>query len=178
MEIWKETKQMGANYLISNFGNVKSISRYKNNNGGLVFHNEMMIKKQVTKKGYNSVSMTINKKFSTFPVHRLVATAFIPNPENKPQVNHIDGNKLNNDVSNLEWCTNRENITHKNIRNKKKTSKYVGVHFSKKYNKWVSQINIEGKTYNLISSNYELDCKKKYDEALNNWLVKKEKPKK
>lgn len=60
------------------------------------------------KNGYHLVC--INGKY--VPVHRLVATAFIPNPENKPYVNHIDGVKSNNRVSNLEWCTHRENVRH------------------------------------------------------------------
>jgi len=62
--------------------------------------------------GYKGVYLTNNDKGKRVRVHRLVALAFIPNPENKPCVNHIDGNKLNNNVNNLEWCTYSENIIH------------------------------------------------------------------
>ena len=62
--------------------------------------------------GYHIVTLTIDGKKSTKKIHRLVATAFIPNPDNKPEVNHIDGNKFNNNVENLEWVTQSENIAH------------------------------------------------------------------
>ena len=64
------------------------------------------------KRGYLNVSLSKNKKRKEFKVHRLVATAFIPNTNNKEQVNHIDGDKNNNEVTNLEWVTQSENITH------------------------------------------------------------------
>lgn len=63
-------------------------------------------------KGYVSVTLNNNGLKKYFKVHRLVAMTFIPNPENKPQVNHIDGNKSNNSVYNLEWVTNSENVKH------------------------------------------------------------------
>ena len=66
----------------------------------------------VLNSGYASVSLSSNNTKKRFLVHRLVATSFIPNIDNKPQVNHIDGNKLNNSVSNLEWTTQSENMTH------------------------------------------------------------------
>ena len=73
---------------------------------------EMKIGYVGRKRNYGFVNITINGKNKPFYVHRLVAEAFIPNPENKPQVNHIDGNPRNNNAENLEWCTNKENITH------------------------------------------------------------------
>jgi len=67
---------------------------------------------QITYKGYLKAALWKNGKRNWRFVHRLVALTFISNPENKPQVNHKDGNKLNNHISNLEWCTNQENSQH------------------------------------------------------------------
>ncbi|AXF39926.1 hypothetical protein BMBphi_gp078 [Bacillus phage vB_BthS_BMBphi] len=70
------------------------------------------LKPSRVKKGYLTVGLYLNGKETKKYLHRLVAEAFIPNKERKPQVNHIDGNKLNNHRSNLEWCTNAENVSH------------------------------------------------------------------
>lgn len=80
----------------------------------MVKKGNLLIKKQVDQKcGYKAIDLTLSKNNSrTFLVHRLIASAFIPNPYNKPQVNHIDGVKTNNDVSNLEWNTAQENMDH------------------------------------------------------------------
>ena len=67
---------------------------------------------EINHKGYMKVDLYKDGVRSTQRVHRLVAEAYIPNPENKPDVNHKDGNKLNNDASNLEWCTKSENMRH------------------------------------------------------------------
>lgn len=86
-------------YAISNLGNIKNVR----NNTYL---------KPVLRNNYLSVGIITEGKKRTLSVHRLVAMAFIPNPENKPYVNHIDGNKLNNNVNNLEWVTAKENDSH------------------------------------------------------------------
>ncbi len=66
----------------------------------------------VIKNGYEQLNVSVDGKTKSFLVHRLVAIEFVPNPDGKPQVNHIDGVKLNNDWTNLEWCTPSENIKH------------------------------------------------------------------
>lgn len=80
--------------------------------GSIYNYNNIKIKSHINKGGYEQISIWFNNKGNTLTVHRLVAIAFIINPLQKPEVNHIDGNKLNNNACNLEWCTPIENITH------------------------------------------------------------------
>ena len=107
-EIWKDIKGYENIYQISNLGNVKAL--YRNNKN--VYSKEHYIKCEWCYNGYGRVTLTKDKKVKRFLVHRLVAMAFIPNPYSKPCVNHIDGNKRNNNVNNLEWCSYRENTIH------------------------------------------------------------------
>ena len=102
-EIWKDIKDYEGIYQVSNLGRVKSLKHSKEGK---------ILKGRVTGKGYLSVVLFRNSVRKSNSIHRLVAQAFIPNPANKPEVNHIDENKLNNDVSNLEWVTSKENSNH------------------------------------------------------------------
>lgn len=101
-EIWKDIEGFNGFYQVSNLGNVKS---YKQNK-------IKYLNKRITPKGYIEFKLTKNGKSNYYKAHRLVAQAFIPNPNNLPQVNHIDCNKQNNCIDNLEWCTNSENQIH------------------------------------------------------------------
>ena len=90
-------------------------NKYKITNDGRVWseYKKDFLKYALTKKSYKIVSLSINHSTQkTITIHKLVAIHFIPNIENKPQVNHIDGNKQNNNVNNLEWVTNKENNKH------------------------------------------------------------------
>lgn len=111
-EIWKDIKNYEGLYQISNYGRVKSLPKKLNNHTGFKITKEMILKPRINKKGYVKYALYKNRKQKNISAHRLVAEAFIPNPENKPQVNHISGIKTDNNVSNLEWCTNSENQIH------------------------------------------------------------------
>jgi hypothetical protein len=97
-EIWRPIDNY-PNYNVSNLGNIKNINTNK-------------VLKINCKDGYYGISLVNDETKKTFKVHRLVALAFIENPENKSDVNHKDKNKLNNIIDNLEWTTQKENIIH------------------------------------------------------------------
>lgn len=97
---WEYIEELNNLYLVSDTGIIKKSKTRK------------ILKTKLNEKGYEIVVIMIKGKKHILRVHRLVAKAFIPNPNNLPQVNHIDGNKLNNCVNNLEWVTNEENYAH------------------------------------------------------------------
>ena len=98
IEIWKDITGYEGLYQVSNLGRVKSL-KYKRSN------KEKIIKSYVRKLGYLAVSLYKENKFKIFSIHRLVAQAFVPNPNNLPCINHKDENPSNNIWTNLEWCT-------------------------------------------------------------------------
>lgn len=111
-EKWKDIINYEGYYQISNFGNIRSLDRKIRFNKGYSIKKGKMLKPILNKKGYYKVSLSKNQKEKRFFIHRLVAIHFIENPLSKEQVNHKDGNKKNNRVDNLEWCTNLENQIH------------------------------------------------------------------
>lgn len=112
-EEWRYVDGFNKRYAVSNFGRVISLSRRVGNHTGYINKPSRLLKPHKDKKGYMRVYLDKGDgKTKYISIHRLVAIAFIPNHENKPQVNHKDGNKENNNVWNLEWATNKENQIH------------------------------------------------------------------
>lgn len=112
-EIWKDVEGYEGLYQVSNLGRIKSLPRWIEFSDGRVrFYQEKIKKDKKVSTGYRQVTLYRNCVNEYFYVHRLVAGAFIPNPNNLIDINHIDGNKTNNLVTNLEWCSRSENIKH------------------------------------------------------------------
>ena len=104
-ELWKPIKGLEDRFMVSNKGRVKSIARFN----GKYSIRERIMKLKITQYGYYAINLWDGRTRRCFLLHRLVAEAFIPNPDNKPVIDHIDGNKLNNSLNNLEWVSSAEN---------------------------------------------------------------------
>lgn len=135
LEIWKDIVEYEGLYQVSNLGKVKSLFRYKK-----------MLKGNVVSGGYIQIQLCKKGKATSYLIHRVVAFSFLNNPDNKPCVNHIDGNKTNNRHDNLEWVTYSENELHSyHILGKKPNKSRLGVCGSLCYNsKSVLQISSSG----------------------------------
>lgn len=108
-EIWKPIEGYEGLYEISNLGRVKSI-QYFNHVNNKSYPRNKILKPLPNDRGYHRVDLSKFGRSKRYRIHRLVAEAFIPNPNNFPEINHIDGNKQNNSINNLEWCTRKHNM--------------------------------------------------------------------
>jgi len=138
-EIWKDIKGYESLYQISNYGRLKSLIKKEK---------IIIIKLIHDKKNYLNYTLHKNGRTKSEKIHRLVAEAFIPNSENKPQINHINGIKTDNRVCNLEWCTNSENQIHA----------YKNGLEKPRFKRKVKQYDLNGNYIN--SYEYILDAKK------------------
>jgi len=153
-EIWKDVPCYEGVYKVSNLGNVKSLK-----------YNKERILKQGCNKGYMNVKFFIKNTSKSKQVHQLVAMAFLGHKPcgHKIVVNHKNLNKSDNRLENLELVTHRENTNMKHI---KSSSKYTGVCWNKNYNKWASNINVNGKNIFLGNFKNEYDAHLAYQEKL------------
>lgn len=133
-EVWKPVIDYENYYMISNMGNVLSIGHL--NSYGQYYRRKYPILLRPNKpRNYYAVVLCKNKEHHLCLIHRLVAQAFIQNPQNLPQVNHKDGNKENNHVTNLEWVTAKENVLHSfNVLGRKPNKPNIGRYGSKNFN--------------------------------------------
>lgn len=122
-EIWKDISGYEGLYQVSNLGRVKRLEWKRFSLGKWQTIKEKILKQTISTTGYWHISLNKNGKHYTYKVHRLVAEAFIPNPDNLPCINHKDNNPLNNNVKNLEWCTYKYNNNYGNHNEKLRQSR-------------------------------------------------------
>lgn len=171
-EIWRDIPEYEGYYQISSFGRVKSLDRVTTRNNGEKFHwKERYLKLRKNKKGYYIASLNKNNIQRKREVHQLMAMAFLNHKPcgHKLVVNHKNLNPSDNRLENLEIVTNRENTI---INNRKTSSKYLGVSWSKNAKKWISVIVINKKRKYLGAYICEKQASIAYKNALANINIK------
>lgn len=150
-ELWRNIDGY-INYQVSNIG------RVRNSETGRI------LKGHYNRAGYNQLDLCKEGVRQRHAIHRLVAQEFLDNPENKPFVDHIDGNKQNNIVNNLRWVTNNENGMNSKKQMRNTTSIYKGVCWYRAYNKWRVQIKLNQKQMHIGYYDNEKDAAHAYNE--------------
>ena len=112
MEHWKPVKGYEGLYEVSDLGRVKTVPKKRKNGTGFYMQKEIIMSQQLKSNGYMGVGLVKDGKHKNALVHRIVAEAFLSNPNNYDQINHIDCDKRNNKVENLEWCDMEHNLNH------------------------------------------------------------------
>ena len=161
MEVWKDVPNYLGVYQVSNLGNVKSLSRQLRNKWNVFQSKEKWLTPKKNSGGYLWVKFCVNNTEKSYAVHRLVMLCF--NGDSKLVVNHKDGNQTNNNLENLEYCSQRENAHHY-LNKASFISKYIGVSYDSNRKKWSAKIKVKGKTVNLGRFKNEIEAHNKYKE--------------
>ena len=165
-EIWKDIPQSEGEYQVSNLGRIKSLKRLVISKIGKRQTQDRILKPGLRKDGYLVITIQGKNKRSK-AIHQFIAMAFLGHTPNgmAMQVNHIDGNKLNNNLANLEIVTARYNSADAYLR-KQTSSKYTGVHWKKNRQKWSAVIVIGKKKHYLGYYKHEIDAANSYLRAV------------
>ena len=167
-EIWKDIKGYEGLYQVSNIGRIKSLKKYHGKTENWI-EREIILKPQISNTGYYRVRLS-NKGVKVFSVHRLVAKAFIENPNDYKEVNHIDGNKINNCSINLEWCSRSQNEKHAYLTGLAKSTKRKKINQYDLNGNFIKEwdcIRLAEKELRISQSNIIYVCKGKRKSAGN-----------
>ena len=159
MEVWKDVVGYENLYQVSNLGNVKRVGSFRGVNKKYI--NTYLTPKD-NGKGYLRIKLSKDGKGKMFMLHRLISIAFIDNPNNYNVVNHKDSNKLNNNIDNLEWCTQSYNVIHSVNNNRWTQVNKVGKGYFKDGNKYYARVTYKRNTLSLGSYDTEKEAEEIY----------------
>ena len=165
-EVFKPISGYEGIYEISNYGNVKRVSDFKNCNKKYI--GNYFLKPLDNGCGYFRIKLSKNGVSKRYMLHRLIAIEFLENENNYKIINHIDSNKKNNSINNLEWCTQKHNIIEFNKTNPllgAKVKKTKGYTYDKRYGTYFCRISIDSKTIHLGTFKTKNECIEKYNKA-------------